>query len=123
MHKGLCMTIAILLLVTIAPLLFLGMFVLADGLNLRIAERILDWTMAALAIQWRLGSVINVAGGAALAAGGVWCALSLDHQTRWIAAIVLVPVGFWRIRRGVGAWTVSTSIADELRTGHSHERR
>ena len=43
------MTIASLLLVIIAPLLFLGMFVLAHGLNLRIAERILDWTMAALA--------------------------------------------------------------------------
>ena len=117
------MTIAILLLVTIAPLLFLGMFVLADGLNLRIAERILDWTIAVLAVQCRLGSVINVAGGVALAAGGVWCVLSFDHQTRWIAAMVLVPVGFWCIRRGVGAWTVSTSIADELRAGHSHERR
>jgi hypothetical protein len=59
MGNGLCMTIAILLFVTIAPLLFLGMFVLSGRLDLRIAERILDWTIAALAIQWRRGSVLK----------------------------------------------------------------
>ncbi|MBS0428640.1 MAG: hypothetical protein JSR41_15290 [Proteobacteria bacterium] len=82
------------------PLLLLGLYVLADRLGVKGADRILDWTVRGLALQWTVGGLVNLGGGLAIAALGVWVVLRVGATWQSVAGIALVLVGLWRGWRG-----------------------
>lgn len=91
-----------LIAIAIAPLLFLGFYLLAHALGLhKAAERILDACSSLLILQGITGGLVNLLGGLALAALGLWFFL----QTRGLGSVLpalLVPFGLWRSWRGLG---------------------
>ncbi|QEI07438.1 DUF4175 domain-containing protein [Pigmentiphaga aceris] len=87
--------------IAVAPLLLLGLYVVTDYFKLAIADRILDLIGHLLKLQWLTGSVVNIVGGIALAALGVWSMFHFDPQwQRWLG-VLLVPFGLWRAWRGL----------------------
>ncbi|RZI69236.1 hypothetical protein [Variovorax guangxiensis] len=86
----------------VAPLLVLGLYMLADRLGLRIAERLLDALLPLLTLQWLGGGLLNIVGGLAIGALGVWAVMHDGGLVGWGAGALLVPFGLWRTLRGVG---------------------
>ena len=84
-----------------APLVVLALYVLADRLGLRIAERLLDAMLPLLTLQWLGGGLLNIVGGLALVALGVWAIAHDRGLAGWLAGALLVPFGLWRTLRGV----------------------
>lgn len=84
-----------------APLVVLALYVLADRLGLRIAERLLDAMLPLLTLQWLGGGLLNIVGGLALVALGVWAVVHDGGLAGWLAGALLVPFGLWRTLRGV----------------------
>jgi hypothetical protein len=64
------------------------------------ADRILDWTLCSLTLQWTVGGLVNLAGGLAIVALGVWVILRPGAGWQGVAGVVLVLVGLWRGWRG-----------------------
>ena len=91
----------LLIAIAVAPLLLLGIYVLASYFGLGIADRILTLTGRVLALQWFSGGVLNAVGGIALAALGVWAVLHFDPLLHRLLAALLVPFGLWRSYLGV----------------------
>ena len=93
--------LTLLLTATVGPLFLVGVYALASYFELRIAAALLDATACALTWQWLIGGWVNLAGGLALAGGGVWLALHDGPLApRVVGLIVLVPGGLWRAWRG-----------------------
>jgi hypothetical protein len=91
----------LLIAIAVAPLLLLGLYVLASYFGLGIADRILTLTGRFLALQWFSGGVLNAVGGIALAALGVWAVLHFNPLLHRLLAVLLVPFGLWRTYLGV----------------------
>ena len=90
-----------LMAIAVAPLLVLGLYLLADALGLKGAERVLSASVGLLTLQWLAGSVMNIGGGLALAALGGWLAWRWGPLPVRAAGALLVPFGLWRVGRGV----------------------
>jgi hypothetical protein len=114
------MIIAVLLTLVFAPLLLLGAFILADRAGLKGANRILDWTMVALIQQWRIGCLINIVGGIALVACGIYFGLVRPSPLHWIAALLTILLGLWRFWRGLSAWPIDADTP--VQAGNPHDR-
>lgn len=82
------------------PLLLLGLYVLADRLGVKGADRLLDWTVRGLVLQWTVGGLVNLAGGLAITALGAWVMLRPGSNWQGLAGVALVLVGLWRGWRG-----------------------
>lgn len=82
------------------PLLLLGLYVLADRLGVKGADRLLDWTVRGLVLQWTVGGLVNLAGGLAIVALGVWVIQRPGATWQAWAGVALVLVGLWRGWRG-----------------------
>ncbi|MDP9900760.1 hypothetical protein [Variovorax ginsengisoli] len=109
--------LAILLMaVAVGPLLLLGLYMLADLLGLKIADRILEGVLALLTLQWRTGSVLNLLGGLAIAALGAWMAWRLGTPATRFAGALLVPFGLWRAYRGGGMLTRPCARSESFRS-------
>ncbi|QRF56354.1 hypothetical protein [Variovorax paradoxus] len=102
MHTLIGIAAYLLIGIAVAPLLLLGLYVLADRLGLKVADRMLSLTARLLQVQWLGGGVVNIVGGLLIAALGIWAALSLAPPLHRLAgALLLVPFGLWRTFRGV----------------------
>jgi tryptophan-rich sensory protein len=101
MHTFIGIAAYLLIGVAVAPLLLLGLYVLADRLGLAVADRMLSLTARILQLQWLSGGVVNIIGGLLIAALGIWAALSLEPPLYRLAGALLVPFGLWRAFRGV----------------------
>ncbi len=102
MHTLIGIAAYLLIGIAVAPLLLLGLYVLADRLGLKVADRLLSLTTRLLQVQWLGGGVVNIVGGLLIAALGVWAALSPAPPLHRLAgALLLVPFGLWRTFRGV----------------------
>ena len=91
----------LLIAIAVVPLLLLALYVLADRLGFRFADRILDSTVLLLMLQWVTGGVVNIVGGLAIAALGVWAVFHAGYTWHGILGGLLVPFGLWRTWRGV----------------------
>ena len=90
-----------LIAIAIAPLLFLGLYLLANVLGFnRAAERILDTCSSLLMLQGVTGGLLNLLGGLALAALGIWGFLRESGIQPALPAL-LIPFGLWRSWRGL----------------------
>lgn len=88
--------------VVFAPLLLLGLYAVCSYFNLKIADRILSLVVQFLTVELAIGGVVNLVGGLAISALGIWSVLYLDsapHLFRFLA-VLLVPFGLWRAIRG-----------------------
>lgn len=85
----------------VAPLLVLALYVLANRLGLRVADRLLDALLPLLTLQWLGGGLLNIVGGLALGALGVWAVVHDGGLAGWGAGALLVPFGLWRTVRGL----------------------
>lgn len=85
----------------VVPLLLLGLYVLASWFGLGVADRMLAAAVGMLRLQWFGASVLNIVGGLALAALGVWMGLSVDPAAYRMLGALLVPFGLWRTFRGI----------------------
>jgi len=112
MHTLIGIAAYLLIGIAVAPLLLLGLHVLADRLGLKVADRMLSLTARLLQWQWLSGGVVNIVGGLFIAALGVWGALSLAPPLHRLASALLVPFGLWRAFRGVAVLKAFSS-ADE----------
>lgn len=54
-----------------------------------------------LRLQWLGASLLNIVGGLALAALGLWMGLSLEPMLARMLGALLVPFGLWRTFRGL----------------------
>ncbi len=112
MHTLIGIAAYLLIGIAVAPLLLLGLYVLADRLGLKVADRMLSLTARLLQWQWLSGGVVNIVGGLLIAALGIWAALSLEPSWHRLASALLVPFGLWRVFRGVAVLRAFSS-ADE----------
>ncbi|WP_431510045.1 hypothetical protein [Variovorax sp. DAIF25] len=110
MHTLIGIAAYLLIGIAVAPLLLLGLYVLADRLGLKVADRMLSLTARLLQWQWLSGGVVNIVGGLFIAALGVWAALSLEPSWHRLAGLLLVPFGLWRAFRGVAVLKALTRI-------------
>lgn len=96
--------ILLLLLIGIAvvPLLLVGLLALASYFELKVADRLLGLLGGLMTLQWLTGGVLNVVGGLAIAALGVWAVLRHEPLWQQLAAALLVPFGLWRVYLGAG---------------------
>ena len=97
----LTITACALIAIACAPLLLLGLYLLADALGFsKVAERLLDACSAFLTLQGYTGGIINLVGGLALAGLGVW---GISHATglMFLLPALLIPFGLWRSWRGL----------------------
>lgn len=99
----LLLTIAACALIAIAcaPLLLLGLYLLADTLGLsKTAERLLDACSAFLTLQGYTGGIVNLLGGLALCGLGIW---GIGHSTNLMLLLpaLLIPFGLWRSWLGI----------------------
>lgn len=97
------LAVFLLIAVAVAPLLLLLLYVIADRLGLKLADRLLDPIGWVLKLQWFTGGVVNVVGGLAIAALGVWAMLHFPLIWQGLLSALLVPFGLWRVWRG---WAV-----------------
>lgn len=77
----------------VAPLLVLGLYVLADRLGLFIAERLLDALRPLLTLQWLGGGLLNIVGGLAIGALGAWAVVHDGGLVGWGRARCWCPSG------------------------------
>ncbi|WP_398498867.1 hypothetical protein [Variovorax sp.] len=110
MHTLIGIAAYLLISIAVAPLLLLGLYVLADRLGLKVADRMLSLTARLLQWQWLSGGVVNIVGGLLIAALGVWGALSLEPSWHRLAGLLLVPFGLWRAFRGVAVLKALSTI-------------
>lgn len=110
MHTLIGIAAYLLIGIAVAPLLLLGLYVLADRLGLKVADRMLSLTVRLLQWQWLSGGVVNIVGGLLIAALGIWAALSLEPSWHRLAGLLLVPFGLWRAFRGVAVLKALTRI-------------
>lgn len=89
-----------LIALVVTPLLLLGLYAVASYFELKVADRILGLAARLLMLQWFSGGLLNVVGGLALAALGVWAVLHLDPLVHRLVCALLVPFGLWRAYRG-----------------------
>jgi hypothetical protein len=87
--------------IAVVPLLLLGLYVLADHFELKLADRLLDLAVRLLKLQWFSGGLLNAVGGLAIAALGVWAVLHFAPLLHRLLAALLVPFGLWRTCLGV----------------------
>lgn len=90
-----------LIFAAVAPLVLLGLAVLADALGFKAGMRMLDGVIALLVLQGAVGGLLNLVGGAALAALGVWGLSRMEGWPGMLGAAALVPFGAWRSWRGL----------------------
>lgn len=83
------------------PLVLLGLYVMADFLGLKLAERALGAAVGLLSFQWAAASVLNILAGVALALLGVWLAWRAAPFSTRLAGALLLPFGLWRMCRGI----------------------
>ncbi|WP_208508464.1 hypothetical protein [Variovorax paradoxus] len=110
MHTLIGIAAYLLIGIAVAPLLLLGLHVLADRLGLKVADRMLSLTVRLLQWQWLSGGVVNIVGGLLIAALGIWAALSLEPSWHRLAGLLLVPFGLWRAFRGVAVLKALSTI-------------
>lgn len=110
MHTLIGIAAYLLIGIAVAPLLLLGLYVLADRLGLKVADRMLSLTARLLQVQWLSGGVVNIVGGLLIAALGIWAALSLEPSWHRLAGLLLVPFGLWRAYRGVAVFRALSSV-------------
>jgi hypothetical protein len=91
----------LLIAIAVAPLLLLGLYVVADRLGLRLADRLLDVVGGLLKVQWFTGSLVNIVGGLAIAALGVWALFQVEPIWQGLLTALLIPFGLWRTIRGL----------------------
>ena len=91
----------LLIAIAVAPLLLLALYVLADRLGFRFADRLLASTVWLLTLQWITGGVVNIVFGLAIVALGVWAVLHAWPAWHGLLACLLVPFGLWRTWRGI----------------------
>lgn len=87
--------------IAVAPLLMLGLYVLASYFELKGAERVLDATFQLLKLQWFSGGLLNIVGGLAIGALGVWMVVHFDPLLQRALGVLMVAFGLWRAARGV----------------------
>lgn len=83
------------------PLLLLGLYVLADWLELPVAGHLLDVFALTLSAQFVLGALVNIALGIALIALAGWLIWHPTSAWRLLGAATVLILGLWRIGRGV----------------------
>lgn len=110
MHTLIGIAAYLLIGIAVAPLLLLGLYVLADRLGLKVADRMLSLTARLLQWQWLSGGVVNIVGGLLIAALGIWAALSLEPSWHRLAGLLLVPFGLWRAFRGAAVLKALSTI-------------
>jgi len=101
-----------LIAIAVAPLLLLCLYLLASHFQLRLAERILDAAMQLLKLQWLSGGLLNIVGGLALGALGVWMILHFEPLPQRLLGALLVPFGLWRAFRGAALLGVFSRTRD-----------
>jgi hypothetical protein len=92
----LTITACSLIAIACAPLLLLGLYLLADALGFStVAERLLDACSAFLTLQGYTGGIVNLLGGLALCGLGVW---GIGHAAGLMLLLpaLLIPFGLWR---------------------------
>jgi hypothetical protein len=94
-----------LMAVAALPFLLLGALLLATYFDWALADRLLDAVVLSLNALWIAGSVVNVTGGLALVAVGLWLPAHSPTLTHWlIGPLLIAPFGLWRIWRGYSAF-------------------
>ncbi|MDJ1637630.1 hypothetical protein [Rhizobium rhizogenes] len=94
----------ILIAAVMLPLFLFLVFVAADALGLSFADRVLGVAVHAMIIEFAIGSVVNVVGGFAMVALAIWGSLHFPETTHRLLSLILIPVGLWRVWRGVMIW-------------------
>ena len=97
----LTITACALILIACAPLLLLGLYLLADALGFsKAAERLLDACSTFLTLQGYTGGIVNLLGGLALCGLGVW---GINHAAGLMVLppAPLIPFGLWRSWLGI----------------------
>ena len=97
----------LLIAIAVAPLLLLLLYVLADRLGFKLADRLLDPIGWVLKLQWFTGGVVNIVGGLAIAALGVWAVFHAWPIWHGLLGGLLVPFGLWRTWRGIAVLKAS----------------
>jgi hypothetical protein len=103
----------LLIAIAVAPLLLLGLYALASHFNLKIADTMLGWAAGLLKLQWFSGGLVNLLGGLALCALGIWMALHFGQTLRALLGVPVVVLGLWR------AWRGATLLKHMLKTQES----
>jgi len=94
-----------LIVLAVAPLVFLAIVGLATYFDLAIADRVLNGLTGLLIVQWVTGCVVNLVGGLALVALGVWLPLhSAKPVNGLVGGLVVIPLGLWRMWRAFNAF-------------------
>ncbi len=86
--------------IAVGPLMLLGLYVLADYFELKVAGRMLDALVGLLKLQWLGGSALNIVGGLAISALGGWLIWHVDALPQRLAGALLLLFGLWRTCRG-----------------------
>jgi hypothetical protein len=99
-------TLSILLIALAAgPLLLLGLALLCNALGWTIGDRLLSAMVHLLSLQWRVGAIINVIVGVALAGLGLWMTWHMHALVpRLAGGLLLIPFGLWRAYRGAALY-------------------
>ena len=93
-----------LIALAVAPLAFVGILALATWLDWPIAGPILEGTVRLMALQFRMGALLNILLGLALIGLGLWLAPHSARAWQGPVAAVTIALGLWRIARGLSAW-------------------
>ncbi|MEZ2222702.1 hypothetical protein [Rhizobium sp. RCC_161_2] len=91
----------ILIAAVMLPLFLFLVFAAADALGLSFADRILGVAVHAVIIEFAIGSVV---GGFAIVALAIWGSLYFPETAHRLLSLILIPVGLWRVWRGVVIW-------------------
>lgn len=104
MTSALQIIAALAIAAIVVPLLLLLLYALADALKLPFAARILDAAYRAMLFEFAVGTLVNVLGGLAIVALGVWGGVALPKLVYRVLALVIVPYGAWRVWLGIAIW-------------------
>lgn len=89
-----------LIAIALAPLLCIGLYVVISALGFhKTADRLLDVCGSLFIVQGITGGAVNLLGGLAICALGIWGASHAKGMLPFLA-IILVPFGLWRSWRG-----------------------
>lgn len=94
----------ILIAAVMLPLFLFLVFAAADAMGLSFADRVLGVAVHAMIIEFAIGSVVNVVGGFAMVALAIWGSLHFPEIAHRLLSLILIPVGLWRVWRGVVIW-------------------
>jgi hypothetical protein len=86
--------VTILVAAVVIPLALLLIFMIADALGLPFADTILGVAVHAIIVEFAIGSVVNLVGGIAIAALGIWGSLHFGGLPHGLLSLILIPVGF-----------------------------